>query len=119
MIFLQNNILYLEQNHKRALALLFILSIIYIIPIMIANFEYIDDLGRSLLGNTDWTLDGRPLVTVISIIFSNSTVLMDTSPWLQIVSVFLLDYTIILWLKKIYRISIMGYPFLCWILCLF
>lgn len=65
-----------------------------------ANFEYIDDLGRSLLGNTDWTLDGRPLVTVISIIFSNSTVLMDTSPWLQIASVFLLDYTIILWLKK-------------------
>lgn len=115
MIILQNNILYLEQKYKKAFVLLFILSILYIIPIAMANFEYIDDLGRSFIGNTDWTLDGRPLVTIISIIFSNGTVLMDTSPWLQIVSVFLLDYTIILWLKKYtesaswFTISCMGF----------
>ncbi len=97
---MQNNILYLEDKYQKAFLLLFILSIIYIIPIMIADFEYVDDLGRSLGGYAKWDFDGRPLVTIISFIFSNGKILMDTSPWLQIVSVFLLDYMLILWLKK-------------------
>ena len=51
---MQNNILYLEDKYQKAFLLLFILSIIYIIPIMIANFEYVDDLGRSLGGYAKW-----------------------------------------------------------------
>lgn len=33
----------------------------FVLPIMLANVQYIDDLGRSSEGYSNWGLDGRPL----------------------------------------------------------
>ena len=90
----------LEGNYLKAFVGLAIFSLIYILPILIANFYYIDDLGRSLHGYTNWKYNGRPLADLLAIILSDGKPLMDVSPWIQIMSVGLLDYVLVLFARK-------------------
>ena len=75
-------------------------SLMYILPILIANFYYIDDLGRSLSGYTGWDGNGRPIASFLALILSDGKPLMDVSPWIQIASIFVLNYSLILFLRK-------------------
>jgi len=91
----------LNGSYLRAYIGLVIFSLVYVLPIIIANFYYIDDLGRSLEGNTGWKGNGRPLADWVAIILSDGKPLMDVSPWIQILSVVTLDYVLILFVKKL------------------
>jgi hypothetical protein len=90
----------LEGKYLSAFKSLVLFSLLYIFPILFANFYYIDDLGRSLRGYTGWDGNGRPLATLVALVLSNGKPLMDVSPWIQILSIALLSYALILFLRK-------------------
>lgn len=90
----------LKKEYFKAFVGLLLFSLLYILPIILANFYYIDDLGRSLRGYTGWNGNGRPLASLLAIIFSNGKPLMDISPWIQIAAIITLDYSLILFIKK-------------------
>ena len=91
----------LNRENFKAFCYLLIFSLVYVLPIILANFYYIDDLGRLLTGRTGWDGDGRPLVSLLSIILSDGKPLMDMSPWIQILATIVLDYALIFFAKKI------------------
>ena len=108
----------LEGKYVKAFTAFAIFSLMYIFPIVIANFYYIDDLGRSLSGYTGWNSNGRPLLSAISIILSDGKILMDISPWIQIAAVVVFSYSLILYIRKyaveasvfqIFFIAVCGY----------
>lgn len=90
----------LDGKYFKAFCGLLIFSLLYILPVVLANFYYIDDLGRSLSGYTGWNGNGRPLASLLAVILSDGKPLMDVSPWIQIASVIVFAYSLILFLKK-------------------
>lgn len=90
----------LKDKYFKAFIYLLIFSLVYIFPILLANFYYIDDLGRSLRGYTGWEGNGRPLASLLAVILSDGKPLMDISPWIQIASVIILDYSLVLFVKR-------------------
>ena len=93
-------VFYLQGKYFKAFCGLFIFSMLYIFPIILANFYYIDDLGRSISGDTFWEGNGRPLASLLTIALNGGMPLMDVSPWMQIVSVIILSYSLILLDRK-------------------
>ncbi|XOQ51800.1 MAG: glucosyltransferase domain-containing protein [Succiniclasticum sp.] len=89
-----------DGKYYIALRYLILFSLLYILPVLLANFHYIDDLGRSLTGYTGWEGNGRPLVSLFAVVLSNGKPLLDLSPWIQILSVIVLSYALILFLRK-------------------
>lgn len=51
----------LETLEQRRFFLLFGGGLLYVLPILLADRYYQDDLARSLYGATGWSGDGRPL----------------------------------------------------------
>lgn len=90
----------LEGKYLKAFCGLGIFSFVYILPILISNFYYIDDLGRSLYGYTEWNGNGRPLASFLAILMNGGMPLMDISPWNQILAAVVLNYSLIVFLRK-------------------
>ena len=68
--------------------ILFWMGLAYSFPIWLANRNYIDDLGRSIDGYTQWELEGRPFASWLAAISNFQypwiyRLLVDTSPLLQ------------------------------------
>ena len=91
---------YLEGKYFKAFVGLTIFSVLYILPIILANFYYIDDLGRSLRGYTGWNSNGRPLLSLLAIVFSDGKPLMDISPWIQVVAGSIFNYSLVVYIRK-------------------
>lgn len=91
---------YLEGKYFKAFVGLTIFSLLYILPIVLANFYYIDDLGRSLRGYTGWNSNGRPLLSLLAIIFSDGKPLMDISPWIQVAAGIVFNYSLVIYIRK-------------------
>lgn len=51
----------LDAPSRRRFALLAASGLLYVLPILLADRYYQDDLARSLYGATGWAGDGRPL----------------------------------------------------------
>lgn len=65
----------------------FILGFVYVLPIIIANRLYIDDLGRSADGYFRLSENGRPLADAVLHFLSFGGVALDTSPYTLIICV--------------------------------
>ena len=95
----------LHLNSKKFISLFFILfsmGLAYSFPIWLADRTYIDDLGRSIGGYTQWEIAGRPFASWLTSIANfqypwsawsgvppklpDTGLLVDTSPFLQILS---------------------------------
>ena len=74
----------LTKKESGVFLFLFVLSFIYIQPILNADRYYIDDLGRSIWGYSKWSLNGRPLADVLMSAISFGHPLLDISPLPQI-----------------------------------
>lgn len=90
----------LERKYSKAFCWLIVFSFLYIFPILIANFYYIDDVGRAITGGISWNRDGRPLLTALIVFLSNGKPIMEISPWMQILAVIVFDYASILFARK-------------------
>ncbi len=65
----------------------FILGFIYVLPIIIANRLYIDDLGRSADGYFRLSENGRPLADAVLHFLSFGGIALDTSPYTLLICV--------------------------------
>lgn len=69
----------------------FIFCILFVMPIIIANVYYIDDLGRATIGYTRWGIDGRPLSDLLMTIINLNPHITDISPFPLIISCLILS----------------------------
>ncbi|HCL5276083.1 TPA: glucosyltransferase domain-containing protein, partial [Salmonella enterica] len=58
----------------------FIIILLLVAPIILANIYYIDDIGRSTLGYRSWWEDGRPLSDIFMSVLMFSGTMVDISP---------------------------------------
>ncbi len=74
-----------------------ILLFIYVLPIIIANIYYNDDLARSFYGATGWKGDGRPLAELLIVIMSWGTPIVDMAPLYLIIAIIVFSISITLY----------------------
>ena len=92
-----------------------ILSAVYIIcsfSILRANFDYIDDSKRILIGYMGWDEFGRYLANIFASILNTSRYLTDISPLSQIIALVILSFTGIAIIYKFFskhRVTILGF----------
>lgn len=83
--------------------IVFILAFIYVSWVIFCGRLYVDDLGRSLYGYTDWGYDGRPISDLIMTILSLGTPLLDLTPLPQIFSIIFLSASLAFWGVKYFN----------------
>lgn len=66
---------------------LWIIGILYILPLLITNIPYYDDLGRSVYGYFSWGIDGRPLSDLVFKFLDIGSPATDISPFPQIIAI--------------------------------
>lgn len=64
-----------------------VLGVIFVLPIIIADYYYIDDLGRSIVGYSGWSSDGRPVADMVMESLGFGLPLTDISPIPLILSI--------------------------------
>ena len=96
MIFLEK----MQNRDKIVFRGLLILNLVYVLPIIIANRYYNDDLPRSLYGATRWNGDGRPLVEVIIKILCMNTTINSIAPLPLILGVLFFSYVLSMYIKQ-------------------
>lgn len=90
----------IEATDKRLFFSLTALYSIYILPILLANRPYQDDLSRSLYGVTGWNNDARPLTEILMRWLCGGTPLGNVAPLPLLLSVLILAYTLTLYGKR-------------------
>lgn len=53
---------------------------IFILPIILANQFYVDDIGRATVGYTKWGVDGRPVADIVMSVLNLSSRMVDLAP---------------------------------------
>lgn len=77
-----------SKRDRRFTITLLSLCIVYVMPIILANRYYIDDLGRSQWGYASWSANGRPLADFLMILLGfGGENIVDISPLTLIFSV--------------------------------
>lgn len=89
----------LDQKYQRLFHALTLLLGLYVLPVMLADRYYQDDLSRSLRGVTGWNNDGRPLTEQIIKWLCGGTPIGDIFPLTLILSVILLAYVLTLYIR--------------------
>lgn len=77
---------------KKTLSVITFLSFIIFLPIIFSNHYYVDDLGRSIIGYSNWSQNGRPVADLIFLAISFGPVLPDISPLPQIVAIIAMSF---------------------------
>ena len=91
----------LNKIEKTYFVFLTALSILYVLPIILANRYYNDDLARSFSGATGWRGDGRPLTeSLLLFLCGDKGCIIDIAPLPLIISVIILSYSLILYAKE-------------------
>ena len=107
-----------EKNNGKFITIfksVFILFFIYVLPIILSDVLYKDDMRRVLYGDpSTWYNDGRPLMAYILTSFSFGTPLVDTSPLPLLTGILFLAFSLALFSKK----YLQDYDSLSVVLCL-
>lgn len=74
---------------KKALLRTLALSLLYVVPLVLANYDYLDDFGRNDAGY-GWQHDGRFLATLAGNIWSLNSFIVSVFPFTLILSSFIL-----------------------------
>ncbi len=77
---------------KKSLYITLILSVVYIIPLVIADYDYLDDYGRNLYGY-GWQHDGRFIATLFAKLWSLNSANFSIFPFSTILSALILGFT--------------------------
>ncbi|MDT7012024.1 glucosyltransferase domain-containing protein [Enterobacter cancerogenus] len=78
----------------------FVVISLFVLPLLIANQYYIDDMGRASIGYTKWGVDGRPIADIVMSILNLSTRMVDLAPLPLLLSVALLAISLSLYRKE-------------------
>lgn len=89
------------MSHRNKLfAFLMGMSLLYVLPVILADRPYIDDLGRSVLGYTWWGLNGRPLSDMVMVALSMGSPILDLSPLPLLLGIAILNLTLAAYIDK-------------------
>lgn len=80
----------LNKYNFKSIIPLWVIGIFYILPILITNNLYYDDIGRSIYGYFSWGIDGRPLADLFFSIINLGSPATDIAPYPQIVSILMM-----------------------------
>ena len=98
---IKNKFLKLFKDYKNTFLILFIAFGIGFYPIIRANFNYIDDIGRVFFGYKDWNNFSRHLSCFFSNFIHADSYLTDVSPLTQIIATIFLVISAIIILRTI------------------
>ncbi len=90
----------LMEEDKRIRNFLLLGGAFYVLPIILANRYYNDDLSRTLYAYAGWTQDGRPLSQLILYFVSGWKPLADISPLNLLMGVVLLVMSLTIYARK-------------------
>lgn len=90
----------LNKHYQRIFYALTALFGIYVLPIILADRYYQDDLSRSLRGITGWTNDARPLTEWIMKWLCGGSPIGDIAPLPLLLSVVILAYALTLYFRQ-------------------
>ncbi|MEB6533284.1 glucosyltransferase domain-containing protein [Pantoea stewartii] len=79
----------MENINKNHILFIFIISFLFVLPILISNTYYLDDMGRTLYGYDGFKENGRYLSSLIISIFSFGFPLSNPGPLSQVFASFL------------------------------
>lgn len=85
----------ISSTFKKYLAIISI----FVLPLILANQYYIDDIGRASVGYTKWGVDGRPVADMLMSLLNMSTRMVDIAPLPLLLSVALLSISLSLYRK--------------------
>ncbi len=77
---------------KKALWVTLFVSLLYIVPILLADYEYQDDFGRNLFGY-GWQHDGRFIATLLGKLWSFNSAIYPIYPFSLLLSSLVLGFT--------------------------
>jgi hypothetical protein len=77
---------------KKSLFITLLLSVIYVLPIMTADYDYLDDFGRNLFGY-GWQHDGRFIATLLGKLWSLNSAVFSIYPFSLLLSAIVLGFT--------------------------
>lgn len=103
----------IEQRDRTIFFALTVMYGIYVLPILLANRYYQDDLSRSLYGVTGWNNDARPLTERLVTWLCGGYPIGDVFPLPLLIAVPLLAYTITLYTKRYLPVENHIVPALC------
>lgn len=106
-----------KHDFKNILLFCFLSSIVYVLPLLLANQFYSDDIKRQTTGE-GWLNDGRPLASYIMQFLSGSEQVKDLFPYTLIIGAFLTAISgyIIVWatgIEKNRKYKISAFLLLC------
>lgn len=90
----------LEGIYTKVFILSFTVSIFYVLPIILFNTCFNDDLGITLHGVTGLNGDGRPLGQFLSNLLSGGGIIADIGPLPLLCSILILSYSLVLYAKE-------------------
>ncbi len=94
------NVFKLDVKERRLYFKLLFVSLLYVLPIVIADVRYNDDMARSLYGLTGWYGDGRPLGELLIEVLCGGNPIVDLAPFPLLLSVAVLSYALVLYNRK-------------------
>lgn len=79
-------------DNKKGVCFSIVVSIFYVLPLVIANYNYLDDTGRELY-TYGWQHDGRFIATILGYLWSLGGNIFSLHPYTLILSAFILGVT--------------------------
>lgn len=79
-------------SDKKSLYITLLLSLLYCVPLALADYDYLDDMGRSLWGY-GWQHDGRFLATLLGKLWSMNGKIVSIYPFSLFLSALILGFT--------------------------
>ena len=90
----------LQGIYTKIFISLFLFSFFYVLPIILFNTCFNDDLGITLYGATGLNGDGRPLGQMLSDLLSGGGITADIGPLPLLCSILILSYSLVLYAKE-------------------
>ena len=92
----------LDRKHGLLYVKLLCLSLLYILPVILADWYYQDDLARAVYGATGWKGDGRPLgeALVVWLAGGGRLPILDIAPLPLLLAVGVMSYTLVLYAQN-------------------
>lgn len=101
----------LDRRYSLVYLKLLFLSLLYVLPMILADMYYNDDLARAQYGATGWKGDGRPLGEALVVWLSGGgkTPIIDIAPLPLLLSIIVLTYALVLYAKTNWDTSFEDY----------
>lgn len=88
-----------KKSIKTFIALISMYSF-YVMPIILADRYYNDDLGRSVTGGAGWNGDGRPLTEKLLLFLCGGEMIVDISPLPLLLGIVILGYALTVYARE-------------------